>query len=213
MKEIKKLLFIAAVLMNTAFSQTGSASEELLKRFFVEVNTLQADFKQVIVDESGRTLEVKKGVFSLSRPGRFRWNYINDDIDYPLGQQIISDGTVITFYDPDLETANQRSMQDAVDQVPTLVLMQSGDGLDQHFVINDIGLTDGLSWVALKPKDVNAGFQSLMLGFAKKQLTAIMLTDVLGNETQLTLTKVLSNTDLEASLFEFQAPEGVDVIQ
>lgn len=182
-------------------------------RFFEEVETLQASFDQRIVDESGNTLELKKGIFSLSRPGRFRWNYITDDPDYPVGQQIISDGSTITFYEPDLETANQRSMINALEQVPTLLLVQSGESLEKHFNVTDFGKTDGLTWVALKPKDENAGYQGLMIGFDKQLLSAIVLTDGLGNETRLTLRNVVTNQTLSDQLFTFVPSEGVDLIR
>lgn len=203
---------MALSLLTCLLGSTAIASESMLKRFFVEVNTLQADFHQRTVDESGMILEVKKGVFSFSRPGKFRWNYHSDDEDIPLGTQIISDGKLITFYDPDFESASQRSMQNALEQVPTLLLVESGEKLDTHFRIVDFGLTDGLSWVALKPKDENAGYQELMVGFAKNVLSAIVLTDGLGNETNLTLSNVVSNTKLDAALFEFKPADGVDVI-
>ena len=185
----------------------------MLKRFFAEVSTFQADFRQLVVDESGATIETKTGVFSFSRPGRFRWDYKSGDDEYPEGQQIISDGNLITFFEPDLETATQRSMVNAVEQVPTLLLVQSSDDLELYFTITDFGLTDGLTWVALKPKAENAGYKGLMLGFAKQTLVSIVLSDGLGNETRLELTKVASNIDLDASLFEFTPSDGVDIIR
>jgi len=209
----KALTFAILMVVISIASPAVMASEAMLKRFFTDVKTLQADFNQQIFDESGMTLETKNGVFSLSRPGKFRWNYANNDEDFPLGQQIISDGRFITFYEPDLETANQRSMLNAIEQVPTLLLVQSGENLEQHFSITDFGLTDGLTWVALKPKDENAGYQGLMVGFAKQELSSIVLTDGLGNETRLSLSNVVSNTELDASLFEFNPAEGVDVIR
>ena len=213
MNLIKVMLF--TLLGSSVFivSWSVNASEAMLKRFFIEVKTLQADFTQQIIDESGMALENKSGVFSLSRPGQFRWNYVTEDIDYPIGQQIISDGELITFYDPDLETANQRSMLNALEQVPTLLLVQSGERLEEHFNVTDFGLTSGLSWVALKPKDENAGYQGLMVGFAKDQLSSIVLTDGLGNETRLVLLNVQTNLELDASLFEFAPDENVDVIR
>ncbi len=194
------------------FSTTSHASEVMLKRFFAEVNTLQANFTQRVSDEKGMTLQSKSGVFSFSRPGKFRWNYSSQDPDVALGEQIISDGKIITFYEPDLETANQRSMSNALEQVPTLLLVQSGQSLDKYFNVTDFGKTDGLTWVALKPKDENAGYQELMLGFAGEVLNTIMLTDGLGNETRLSLSMVKANTKLKSDLFKFNAPEGVDVI-
>jgi len=192
MTKFRVLIYIGFFLAWSSYASTAIASETMLKRFFSEVNSLQADFNQKIVDESGATLETKKGIFSFSRPGKFRWNYIGDE-DYSLGQQIISDGNLITFYEPDLETANQRSMQNALEQVPTLLLVQSGEELDEHFTLTDFGLTDGLTWVSLKPKDENAGYQGLMVGFAREELSAIILTDGLGNETRLSLSNVINN--------------------
>jgi len=207
--------FSSLVLVTLAlgFSGSANASEAMLKRFFNEVSTLQADFDQLIVDEKGNTVEKKKGVFSFSRPGKFRWNYMTDDPDYPLGQQIISDGSLITFYEPDLETANQRSMINALEQVPTLILVQSGASLDLHFTITDIGETDGLSWVNLKPKDENTSYRGLMVGFTKRGLSAIVLTDGLGNETRLTFDALRTNTKLKSNLFSFIAGPDIDVIR
>jgi outer membrane lipoprotein carrier protein len=209
----KKGLVATLFLIISIASSNSSASEAMLKRFFAEVNTLQADFTQLIVDESGTTIEMKQGIFSLSRPGKFRWNYVNADSDYPVGQQIVSDGDVITFYEPDLETANQRSMNNALEQVPTLLLVQSGESLEEHFTISDFGLTDGLTWVALKPKSENAGYKGLMVGFTGPHLNSIVLTDALGNETRLVLSNLFNNIELGAELFEFRPTDGVDVIQ
>jgi len=209
-----RLTISLALFIIVSFNATRvSASGEMLKRFFSEVKTLQADFEQKIVDESGATLETKKGIFSFSRPGKFRWNYISGDPEYPVGQQIVSDGRLITFYEPDLETANQRSMQNALEQVPTLLLVQSGERLEEHFTIRDFGVTDGLTWVALKPNDENVGYQGLMIGFSEEQLNSIVLTDGLGNETRLALSSVISNSELDPSLFEFRPSEGVDIIR
>jgi len=193
-------------------ANSGLASEKMLRAFFTEVKTLRATFSQKVTDESGMTLDSTSGTFYLSRPGRFRWDYNSFDPDVPQGQQIISDGKLITFYEPDLETATQRSFLDAVEQVPTMVLMQSGGDLDRHFRINDFGLTDGLSWVALKPRDEEAGYRELMIAFSASQLNTIVLTDGLGNETRLTLNNVRSNPKIDAKVFRFDAPAGVDVV-
>jgi len=195
------------------FSANSLASEAMLKRFFAEVDTLQARFEQKVSDESGMTLQSKTGVFSFSRPGKFRWNYHSQDPDLELGEQIISDGKTITFYEPDLETATQRSMSNALEQVPTLLLVESGQNLDEHFNVTDFGKTDGLTWVALKPKDENAGYQELMLGFAAQDLNTIMLTDGLGNQTRLDLSRVSENTKLDKQLFTFLPSDDVDIIR
>ena len=165
--------------------------------------------------------KISQGQLYLSRPGKFRWDYLatdqatdqTNDPDMPLGAQIIADGESIVIYDPDLEQATKRSMQDALDQVPSLLLVQSAtSNLQEHFVVSDIGLTDGLSWVSMKPLGEDAGYQHLMIGFLSGQLNMIVLLDGLGNETRLSLSSVMQNIKLPAHTFDFKVPDGVDLL-
>lgn len=184
-----KCTFVA-LLLGLFFSVNASASEAMLRSFFDDVASLQADFEQQVVDETGFTIERSRGVVYLSRPGKFRWDYLNHEVadgEQALSQQILADGEWIYLYDPELEQVTQRSLQDALGQVPSLLLVQTGANVDQHFLITDFGVTDDLSWVALKPKDVDAAYQQLMIGFNKSGLAAIQLLDGLGNETKLVL--------------------------
>ncbi len=202
------LLFFCLV-----FASAAQASTDDLNSFFKNVKTLEARFEQVVVDEFGSTLDRSSGVLYLQRPGQFRWNYQSDDPDFPEGQQIYSDGRWITFYDPDLETATQRSLSQALEQVPTLALVQTGKQIEAFFTITDYGLTDDLSWVSLKPKDENAAYQSLLLGFDSSELNTIVLTDGLGNETRLVLSGVKTNSKVSSDVFDFTPGPGVDLIR
>lgn len=193
-------------------SNVANGSEAALKNFFAKVQTLQAGFEQQVFDESGMSLESSQGTFSLSRPGKFRWNYASTDSTLALGPQIVADGESILMYDPDLEQLTKRRLSDALAQVPSLLLVQTGTDIENHFVITDFGLTDGLTWVALKPRDENAAYQQLMVGFEQDVLRSITLFDGLGNETRLRFRHVQSNVDLPANTFTIDVPEGVDVL-
>lgn len=206
---MKTFFTLFAVLFSIAPAQ---ASEALLENFFVNVATMEAAFQQQVVDETGMTLERSSGRFYLSRPGKFRWSYRSTDPDIALGQQIVADGESIYMYDPDLEQVTKRSMQAALAQVPSLLLVQEDANLQEHFLVSDIGLTDGLSWVSLKPIDPDAGYQHLMLGFLNKQLNTIELLDGLGNQTRLVLSEVLANVQLDSAVFDFVVPEGADLL-
>lgn len=209
---MNRICLLVVLLSGVLISNVSLASELLLNRFFNEVDSLQANFEQQVVDESGMTLEKSSGIFYLSRPGKFRWDYhsLDSAVD-GLGQQIVADGESIYMYDPDLEQVTKRSMQDALSQVPSLVLVQTGKRIQDYFNITDFGLTDGLSWVALKPKGEEASYQQLMIGFVGNELRRIILLDGLGNETRLSLSLVQNNIKLSSDLFDFDAPEGVDV--
>ena len=122
------------------YSVGAQASEKALRSFLQEVNTLNAEFTQRVMDERGSVLEASSGVFYLSRPGKFRWDYKNPDFDDEQGQQIVADGESLYFYDPDLEQVSKRSLENAIAQVPSLLLVMSNSLLDQHFNVQDLSL-------------------------------------------------------------------------
>mgnify|MGYP005988655087 CR=1 FL=1 len=194
-------------------SNAARSSEAMLNQFFAEVDTLAAVFTQRIVDDSGMTLDAAGGRVYLSRPGKFRWDYFSPGQADLLEQQIIADGDAIFVYDLDLEQVTRRSLDNALSQIPSLSLVESKATVDEHFEVFDVGVTDGVSWVALKPKDPDAGFNQIMVGFENAVISAISMLDVLGNETRLDLRGVELNAQLEMDVFEFTVPEGVDVLE
>lgn len=187
------------------------ASEESLNNFFEHTATLKADFVQIIVDELGQVMEESKGEFYLSRPGKFRWDYLDDSGE--LTQQIIADGDSIYFYDPELEQLSVRGNEEAMLQVPSLVLVNSGQALDGFFVVEQLPESAGMSWVSLTPKDGDASYQKLMLAFEEGKLAEIGLFDVLGNETQLRLSHAIENIEIGSQVFVADIPDGTDVLR
>ncbi|NND81195.1 MAG: outer membrane lipoprotein chaperone LolA [Gammaproteobacteria bacterium] len=191
----------------------AAASVTALQTFFNEVSSLEAQFTQRVTDERGMLLEQSSGIFSLSRPGKFRWDYrAEDGASSARGTQIVADGEYLYMYDPELKQMSQRRLQDALGQVPSLLLVQSEADIEHHFVITELGLTDGLTWVALKPRDPDAGYQQLMIGFFEQQISQIVLLDGLGNETRLQLTGLRENLSLPAGRFSIKAPAGTDIL-
>jgi len=193
-------------------SAGAQASEKALRGFLEDVNTLSAEFTQRVMDERGSVLESSNGTFYLSRPGKFRWDYKNPDFDDELGQQIVADGENLFFYDPDLEQASKRSLENAIAQVPSLLLVMSNSLLDQHFNVQDKGQADALTWVTLTPKAEDAGYQKLLIGFLKNQIDTFVLYDGLGNATRLELSSVVTNRSIESGRFLFPVPPTADLL-
>ena len=71
---------------------------EQLKSFLAKTKSLTATFKQVTLNEKGQPTQTSHGIFYLSRPGKFRWNYKE-----PYVQEIVSSFGTVWFYDADLE--------------------------------------------------------------------------------------------------------------
>ena len=75
---MRVVIFVSLFLVNLFCAGVSSASSEALRNFLSDVNTLSAEFSQFVADEQGSILETSGGKFSLSRPGKFRWDYKNE---------------------------------------------------------------------------------------------------------------------------------------
>lgn len=181
-------------------------ANDTLKRFFSDVKTVQASFSQSVIDDAGEQLEAQTGMFYLSRPGKFRWDYLNS------GQQIIADGKNVYMYDKDLEQVTVRPVQNALNQVPSMLLVDTGVDIESYFNVSGLPPVDGVEWVLLEPLQDEAGYEQLKIGFKGTVLHAIHLRDALGNDTRLELAEIKQNMTLDSSLFIFEVPEGADVL-
>lgn len=184
----------------------GDAAQQL-NRFLADTRTLSADFKQIAIDEAGRPGQRVRGVFVLSRPGRFRWDYLE-----PYQQQIVANGKKVWFYDVDLEQVTVKQLGQAIGSTPALLL--TGEvGLDENFVIEDQGERDGMRWTRLVPRSEDNSFKYISIGIEGNTLKGMELSDNFGQLTRISFSNLKINGPIETKRFEFAAPPGVDVFE
>jgi outer membrane lipoprotein carrier protein len=169
------------------------------------LSSLRAEFRQTVIDAEGRVIETAEGTMALARPGRFRWDYRTPE------QLIVSDGDTVWFYDVGLEQVTIRRAAETLQGTPAMLLAGEGD-LAAEFVIADAGRSDGLAWSLLTPRRGDADFRELRLGLADRELRRMNLLDRLGQTTDLAFDRIERNPRLDASLFSFTPPPGVDVV-
>ena len=189
--------------MSPAWSQTGL---ERIENFLSEVGSLQARFEQTLFDEELNRLEDSSGDMYLQRPGRFRWDYVT-----PYVQSIISNGSTLWIYDSELQQVTVKDL-DAVAASSPSMLLTSDEPLDKHFVVEEFPGEQGAVWVQLTPISSEASFSVIRVGFADDDLRIMELVDSFGQMTQINFSAVEKNAELAADFFEFQAPDGIDVI-
>ena len=80
-------LLILILLTYAPVSVAENTGPAQLKVFLKKATQLQAAFTQSLFDENGIELQFSAGQFSLSKPGRFSWDY-----DEPYHQVIMSNG-------------------------------------------------------------------------------------------------------------------------
>lgn len=185
--------------------QAGDSTKVLLDAFFGELKTLSASFVQTVENSQLNATERAEGKLWIQRPGKFRWNY-----EKPYWQEIVSNGKKIWVYDEDLEQVTVKQIDTTLGNTPAL-LLSNDRPVDESFIVNEMPKSLGLSWVELIPKDSDAGFQRIYLGFIGGQIKEMTMEDNLGQITRMTFLNVVRNAVLTESTFQFTPPKGVDI--
>ncbi len=204
---LNKLSIIFIFVFVSKLANAEQSSIKQLESFLSSTASLTAEFKQVTLSENGQPGKTIHGVFYLSRPGKFRWNYSK-----PFVQEIVSNKGKVWFYDADLEQVTIKQIDDSVGSTPALLL--SGDvALKENYILKKQGVDEGLQWVKLSPKNEDSGFNYILIGLDKKGLAGMELKDNFGQLTRIYFSKVKKNIKLDDKLFEFIAPKGVDIFE
>ncbi len=198
----KLILTLLLTLPSLAFAN----GTERLMEFFEKTSSTRAQFQQVVTDNRGQKVQEVSGTMQLLRPGKFRWDY-----QKPYQQEIVSDGTRIWLFDPELNQVTVRNMSQAIGSSPAALLAGSKE-IERNFVLEDLGVEDKLEWVLARPKDKDSGFDEVRLGFSKVGLERMNLKDSYGNLTSIQFSKLERNPNLNQKTFMFKPPQGADVV-
>jgi outer membrane lipoprotein carrier protein len=197
--------YLLGVLFFTACAAHASSLERF-KTFVQTTQSARASFDQKVVDRSGKPVQSSKGSFVFLRPGRFRWTY-----EKPIDQLIVGDGKQVWIYDRDLNQVTVRKISKALGSTPAALLAGSSD-IEAAFALSDAGERDGLEWLDAKPKQQEAGFERVRMGFDATGIRAMELVDNFGQTTTLRFSNLVRNPKVDPGEFRFQPPKGADVL-
>jgi len=185
----------------------AASAQQQLQGFVSQVRAATGKFSQYTVGTLGQTKPAQSGQFAFERPGRFKW-----DVLKPYAQQIVSDGQQLFQFDPDLNQVTVRKVDQAIGASPAAILFGSGS-LEQSFTVTALQDKDGLSWLRAKPRNGEAGFVHVDLGFLSGLPARIILLDAFGQSTHIELSAIVPNPGLAAEVFRFVPPPGADVVR
>ncbi|MEM7027344.1 MAG: outer membrane lipoprotein chaperone LolA, partial [Pseudomonadota bacterium] len=103
------------------------ANENPLNNFLNGLETIESNFSQTLLNESGQVIENSSGMLYLRQPAKFHWSY-----ELPYSQKIISDGNFLWIYDEDLEQVTIRNIADDISQTPAGIILGNND-INEHF--------------------------------------------------------------------------------
>ena len=182
-----------------------AAGDAVLKRFFYDVQHLQADFTQLEYDGDGAFQQESTGRLYLSRPGRFRLDYLEPD------ELIIwADGENLSMFDKELEQVTVYKQDERLRESAAALLAGDASVLD-NYEVNEAEFEDGLQWFDLTGADPEEG--ALRLALRGSVPAVLEYSDELGSRVQLLLSRLDFDSELDDDVFAPTIPPGVDIFE
>ena len=169
----------------------------------------QADFTQAVATVTlGQTMTSKGEVF-FKKPGKMRWNFSQP------AQLLVSDGNSFWFYQPaDKQVVKTPFHQVFRSNTPVSFLTGVGRLEDDFQVALQDSRQDTYLLQLTSKQDADAvGRLTLAVSRQTFDIVEATVTDPLGNTTRLRFSNINRNISLDDSLFQFDIPPGVDIIE
>jgi len=198
-------LACAVTILAVVTPARADTAQEQLRQFVATVAAADGAFVQTQLTDG--TTRTQSGVFAFQRPGKFRW-----EVRQPYAQLVLSDGVHVFQYDPDLAQVIERSLDASLGASPAAILFGKAQ-LDEAFAVSALPDADGLAWLRAQPRETDAGFTHVDMGFRDGFPARLLLLDVFGQTTRIELNNMQVHAGLPPATFQFDAPAGVDVVR
>lgn len=179
---------------------------------------LQADFTQKTRIEGFATPVVSSGKLYVKKPGRLRWDYLE-----PAVEHIYVDKDDVKMYVPEHQQVVVGKLSQMVASQAPLQLLQGAAKLEEEFHIEpgpeDGRGAGGIRLLTLLPKqgppDSSRPFQRIIVEVQPKTyfLKTVSLHEISGNVATFEFTGFKPNSGLTDDVFEFEVPNGVEVVK
>ena len=198
-----KLIFLIFIYL--IIIQTGSTNTDPLQYFLTDLRSLEAKFVQILINENGDELERTEGVLYLQTPDSLFWHY-----QKPYAQKIISNGSKLWIFDEDLEQVTVKNIDNKIEQTPAGIIL-GNHSIKEHFVQISIGVIDGYDWIELTPRDLDAQYKNIKIGFNNNNLGMMIIIDNLEQITRIDFSDSKKNIKLSSEIFNFNVPDNIDI--
>jgi outer membrane lipoprotein carrier protein len=212
-------------------SPRAAATARALEARYHDAKTLQAIFLERYSD-SRQGLQAESGKVYFSRPGRMRWEY-----ESPEQKLFISDGKTVWFYVPSDHTVTRAAIKESTDWRTPLALLTGKAKLSQLCqtldVSADVPAAQGNVVLRCRPRGekakpkasatdddasiapVDAQFDEVLLEVNPEtgELADVRVVQPGGIELEYRFGNWQENLPLTESLFHFQAPAGVAIVE
>jgi outer membrane lipoprotein carrier protein len=198
-------LWALALLMLAVSAHADTAAGQLAA-LLEPVQRLSAQFTQTVHGTHQELLQSTEGYLRLERPQQFKWVLLA-----PYPQTIVTAGSRLFIYDPDLKQVQIKPLAAALNGTPALVLLGTAKDIQAQFKV-DHKVANDLDEFVLVPTDTDALYAEIRMAFSAQRLVRIEIVDSLGQLTDVNFNNIEINGKLAPDEFEFVVPPDADVI-
>ncbi len=206
--------FRAIALLAAAVAGSGLAAQSLdraiegIERHYNSLGGLQMQFEQSM-EYGGQRRMVETGTLYLQRPGKMRWQY-----SQPAGKIAISDGTIFRMYNPNTNQVRQAELEAMTDLRAPLSFLLGRMRLRRMFRNLRIEEMDGRQVLSGEGRNAQDFYSRVEFDF-DPDAYAITGVRIVGRDESVNVYRFSDeqvNPTLAASMFEFNAPSGAEVV-
>jgi outer membrane lipoprotein carrier protein len=214
-KILSLLVFILATTTTGPYSSAadGRSADQIvdsLQKNYDATVDFVADFRQETeVKTLNRNLKAW-GKLTFKRPGKMLWLY-----EEPKGQFVLADGKNLYFYQPEQNQVIKSPLSNAFrSDIPLSFLLGLGN-LKKDFNAALKAADDNQYVLRLEPKGDLGGFSEVLVGVSRStsDILWVSVRDAASNVTTIRFSTMRKGIGVQESLFRFQLPDGVDVVE
>jgi outer membrane lipoprotein carrier protein len=214
-KILSLLVFILATTTTGPYSSAadGRSADQIvdsLQKNYDATVDFVADFRQETeVKTLNRNLKAW-GKLTFKRPGKMLWLY-----EEPKGQFVLADGKNLYFYQPEQNQVIKSPLSNAFrSDIPLSFLLGLGN-LKKDFNAALKAADENQYVLRLEPKGDLGGFSEVLVGVSRStsDILWVSVRDAASNVTTIRFSTMRKGIGVQESLFRFQLPDGVDVVE
>lgn len=206
------MIRFATALLALVWSGLGNAQQQDVDRLdamLEDINTLAADVVQLVVESDGGILEESRIRMYLKKPDGFYWETVD-----PFPELIVTDGIKLWNYQPDLEQVTIEDWDSSRSELAAQLLSGRTENLAEEYRIELIGDEDRQhDEFELTPLQGDSVYSQISISFIAGELDLIHLDSKNGEQTVWQFQNVERNQPLADSLFQFDPPTGIEIIE
>ena len=196
---------VTLAFMSPAFGQNPAINE--LDVLLQDIQTMSAKVLQLIIESDGGVLEESEIQMHLKKPDGFYWETID-----PFPELIVTNGTYLWNYQPDLEQVVIENWDNNKSELAAQILNGRTENIADDYLVQVIS-DDESSEFELTPIALDSVYELITISFIASNLDMIHLDNKNGEQTVWQFRNIEKNQSLSDTLFVFEPPDGVDVIE